>query len=88
MRQAREYLNVHPELYQQALERARRMGYIDPAKCKSNNKRTETERAKINHFCRANLSCEMIDIEREIAWLLAQQFRGLTRQLVERSKGQ
>jgi hypothetical protein len=30
MRQAREYLNVHPELYQQALERARRMGYIDP----------------------------------------------------------
>jgi hypothetical protein len=30
MRQTREYLNVYPELYQQALERARRMGYIDP----------------------------------------------------------
>jgi hypothetical protein len=30
MRQAREYLDTHPELYQQALERARRMGYIDP----------------------------------------------------------
>jgi hypothetical protein len=30
MRQAREYLDAHPELYQQALERARRMGYIGP----------------------------------------------------------
>lgn len=30
MRQAREYLDTHPELYQQALERAKRMGYIDP----------------------------------------------------------
>ena len=30
MRQAREYLYTHPELYQQALERAKRMGYIDP----------------------------------------------------------
>jgi hypothetical protein len=28
MRQAREYLDNHPELYQQALERARRKGYI------------------------------------------------------------
>jgi hypothetical protein len=27
MAQAREYLCAHPELYQQALERARRMGY-------------------------------------------------------------
>jgi hypothetical protein len=30
MRKAREYLDAHPELYQQALERAQRMGYIDP----------------------------------------------------------
>ena len=30
MRQAREYLDTHPELYQLALERAKRMGYIDP----------------------------------------------------------
>jgi len=30
MRQAREYLASHPELYQQALERAKRMGYADP----------------------------------------------------------
>src|SRR5215471_12391544 len=30
MRQAREYLDTHPELYQQALERAQRMGYADP----------------------------------------------------------
>jgi hypothetical protein len=30
MRQAREYLDTHPELYQQALERAQRMGYTDP----------------------------------------------------------
>jgi hypothetical protein len=30
MRQAREYLDAHPELYQQAIERARRMGYVDP----------------------------------------------------------
>jgi peptidase E len=29
MRQAREYLDAHPELYQQALERAQRMGYIE-----------------------------------------------------------
>jgi deoxyribodipyrimidine photolyase-like uncharacterized protein len=30
MRQAREYLDTHPELYQQALERAKRLGYVDP----------------------------------------------------------
>ena len=30
MRQAREYLDNHPELYQHALERARRLGYVDP----------------------------------------------------------
>ena len=30
IRQAREYLDNHPELYQLALERALRMGYIDP----------------------------------------------------------
>jgi hypothetical protein len=30
MRQAGEYLAAHPELYQLALERARRLGYIDP----------------------------------------------------------
>jgi hypothetical protein len=30
MRQAREYLDAHPELYQLALERAQRLGYIDP----------------------------------------------------------
>jgi hypothetical protein len=28
MRQAREYLDTHPELYQQALERAKRLGYV------------------------------------------------------------
>jgi hypothetical protein len=30
MRQAGEYLAAHPELYQQALERAHKLGYIDP----------------------------------------------------------
>jgi hypothetical protein len=30
MRQAGEYLASHPELYQLALERAHRLGYIDP----------------------------------------------------------
>jgi hypothetical protein len=30
MRQAGEYLAAHPGLYQQAIERARRMGYVDP----------------------------------------------------------
>ena len=30
MRQAREYLDNHPELYQLALERAHKLGYIDP----------------------------------------------------------
>jgi hypothetical protein len=37
MRQAREYLDTHPELYQQALERAERLGYVDPcAQIKTN----------------------------------------------------
>ena len=31
MRQAREYLDNHPELYQLALERANRLGYGPPA---------------------------------------------------------
>jgi len=30
MRQAGEYLAAHPELYQLALERAHKLGYIDP----------------------------------------------------------
>jgi hypothetical protein len=30
IRLAREYLDSHPELYQQALERAQRLGYIVP----------------------------------------------------------
>ena len=30
MRQAREYLDTHPELYQLALERANKLGYVDP----------------------------------------------------------
>jgi hypothetical protein len=30
MGQAREYLLAHPELYQLALERANRLGYVDP----------------------------------------------------------
>jgi hypothetical protein len=31
MRQAGEYLAAHPELYQLALERAHKLGYVDPA---------------------------------------------------------
>jgi hypothetical protein len=31
IRQANEYLGVHPELYQQALERAMAKGWIEPA---------------------------------------------------------
>jgi hypothetical protein len=30
MRRAAEYLDTHPELYQLALERAHKLGYIDP----------------------------------------------------------
>ena len=30
MRLAAEYLDKHPELYQQALERAQRLGYVNP----------------------------------------------------------
>jgi hypothetical protein len=30
MRQAGEYLASHPELYQLALERAHKLGYVDP----------------------------------------------------------
>jgi len=37
MRQTGEYLASHPELYQQALERAKRMGYIDPRSANLNN---------------------------------------------------
>jgi hypothetical protein len=51
MRQAREYLDNHPELYQLALERALRIGYIDPL---------GAERAEINHFGCADFRCEMI----------------------------
>jgi hypothetical protein len=35
MRQAGEYLASHPELYQLALERAHKLGYIDPRSAKS-----------------------------------------------------
>ncbi len=30
MRQAKEYLDQHPELYRQAKERAERLGYVNP----------------------------------------------------------
>ncbi len=30
MRQAKDYLDNHPELYRQAKERAERLGYVDP----------------------------------------------------------
>jgi hypothetical protein len=44
MRQAGEYLASHPELYQLALERARRMGYIDPRFAEvTTNARSENE---------------------------------------------
>ena len=39
---AREYLDTHPELYQQALERAKRMGYIDPL-CSNLNNNAQSE---------------------------------------------
>jgi hypothetical protein len=43
MRQAGEYLVSHPELYQLALERAKRLGYIDPrcAEVKTNAQKEE-----------------------------------------------
>jgi hypothetical protein len=43
MRQAREYLDAHPELYQLALERAQRLGYIDPLADINNSARTQTQ---------------------------------------------
>ncbi len=43
MRQAREYLDTHPELYQLALERAKRIGYIDPRANINNNAQSENE---------------------------------------------
>ena len=44
MRQAREYLAAHPELYQHALERAKRMGYVDPrADIKTSAQTTNTQ---------------------------------------------
>jgi hypothetical protein len=43
MRQAGEYLAAHPELYQLALERAHKLGYIDPrcAEVKTNAQKEE-----------------------------------------------
>ena len=46
MRQAREYLDNHPELYQLALERAHKLGYIDP-------RRTLAEHAFGSHALRS-----------------------------------
>jgi deoxyribodipyrimidine photolyase-like uncharacterized protein len=43
MRQAREYLDNHPELYQLALERANRLGYSDPRFADLNNSAQTTE---------------------------------------------
>jgi hypothetical protein len=43
MRQAREYLDTHPELYQQALERAKRMGYVDPCANLSSDAQKQSE---------------------------------------------
>jgi hypothetical protein len=44
MRQAGEYLANHPELYQLALERAHRLGYIDPLRANiSSDAQTTTE---------------------------------------------
>jgi hypothetical protein len=37
MRQAREYLASHPELYQLALERAHKLGYVGPLSAQSEN---------------------------------------------------
>lgn len=40
---AREYLDTHPELYQQALERANKLGYIDPCAQIKTNAQTPSE---------------------------------------------
>ena len=40
---AGEYLANHPELYQQALERAKRMGYVDPCADIKTNAQTPSE---------------------------------------------
>ena len=43
MRQAGEYLASHPEFYQQALERANKLGYIDPLADIKTNAQTKSE---------------------------------------------
>ena len=48
MRQAREYLDNHPELYQLALERAHKLGYIDP--------RLPNTPSAVMRFARSNAS--------------------------------
>jgi hypothetical protein len=46
MRQAGEYLASHPELYQLALERAHKLGYIDPRGANLNNSAQSQEQRK------------------------------------------
>jgi hypothetical protein len=43
MRQTGEYLANHPELYQLALERANKLGYVDPRAELTTNARTQTQ---------------------------------------------
>jgi hypothetical protein len=46
MRRAREYLDTHPGLYQQALERANRLRYVEPRLTKINNSAQTREQPK------------------------------------------
>jgi hypothetical protein len=90
MRQTGEYLDKHPELYQQALKRAKRMiaegmfGERAQRAYLNNNAQRQSERISMSSA--VQISSEKIDIEREIAWLLAQQYRGRAWGLVTRSK--
>jgi hypothetical protein len=55
---AREYLDTHPELYQLALERAHKLGYIDPLSA-SQDKLTNHKHPIHRHFGCAKLMHRM-----------------------------
>jgi hypothetical protein len=56
MRQAGEYLAAHPELYQLALERAHKLGYIDP-RCAEVKTNAQTQEQPKSTTSTVQISC-------------------------------
>src|SRR4029077_15907324 len=56
MRQAGEYLAAHPELYQLALDRAHKLGYIDP-RCAEVKTNAQTQEQPKSTTSTVQISC-------------------------------